>query len=574
MTNAERIQALRALMQENNYKAYIIPSSDPHTSEYVAKRWTSREWISGFTGSAGIIVVTQEEVGLWTDSRYFIQAEEEIKNNEVILFKDGLKDTPTYTEWLNLKLSYGSTIGFDGKCLSLSMARNLKKELSELGIYIDGSKDLINDIWKDRPCIPTNKIFVHEKEKSGASIDDKLKLVRGEMQKHEANIHFIGSLDDIAWVFNIRGSDIDYNPLGISYALITLDSATLYISNNKYDKNTAKALASNKIQIKNYDDIFIDLQNIAMSSNILLDNNRTNLCIYESITANIIETENPSQLMKSIKNKSEIKGFKNAMLKDGVAMENFLYWLETSLGKIKIKESDIILKLKEFRSQQEDFFCESFGTIAGYADHGASPHYTTSATSDVEIKKASFVLIDSGAQYKNGTTDITRTIPLGELSQEEKKDYTLVLKGMIQLSLAKFPKGTTGCNLDILARQALWFHGRDYGHGTGHGVGSFLNVHEGPQSIRQDLKSQAILPGMVTSNEPAIYRNGKYGIRHENIILCKESETTEFGNFLEFETLTLCHFETRAIITELLTPIERTWINIYHKKVYESINLI
>lgn len=572
MNNADKIKALRALMLKHNYKAYIIASSDPHTSEYVASTWASRQWISGFTGSAGLVVITQDLACLWTDSRYFIQAEDELRGSEIKLFRQGDEGIPSFTKWLKSQLSYGSTIAFDGKCISLSMSRNIEKELSQLDINLDGDKDLIDNIWTDRPQIPSNKIFMHDISKSGKTIDEKLKLIRNEMHKHEANIHFVGSLDDIAWIFNIRGSDVDYNPVAISYALITMDKATLYICEHKYEEELASILASSNIDICDYSQIFEDLKNIPQSSNLLLDINRTNLSIYEAITANIIEDENPSQLMKSIKNETEIKGFKSAMLKDGVAMENFLYWLETNIAKAQIKESDIIYKLKEFRSEQEDFFCESFGTIAGYAEHGALPHYSTNENTDIVLEQKSFVLIDSGAQYKDGTTDITRTIPLGELNNEEKTDYTLVLKGMIQLSMAKFPKGTPGCNLDILARQALWFHARDYGHGTGHGVGSFLNVHEGPQSIRQDLKNQSFFAGMVTSNEPAIYRDGKYGIRHENIILCKESEISQFGEFLEFETLTLCHFETKAILTELLTPLERDWINAYHTRVYKEIS--
>jgi Xaa-Pro aminopeptidase len=572
MTVAERVNALRSLLHEKDIHAYIITSSDPHMSEYVPDRWTTRQWLSGFTGSAGTLVITQEKAGLWTDSRYFLQAETQLAGSGIELFKMGTSGTPTQNEWLSDELPINPNVGFDGTCFSVAQTRELKNKLGDLGINIVEEFDLVNEIWESRPELPNKLIFDHEVSYSGQTRYSKLLKIRKQMKECECNFHFVGSLDDVAWIFNIRGSDVDYNPLTLAYAVIGVESATLYLSEDQISNELIQKLAEDQIYIADYTQIFNDLSEIAGSSSVLLDVNRTNLNAFNSISANIVERENLSQLLKSVKNEVEISGMKNAMKKDGVALTQFYYWLEENIGKTKITEFTVMNKLKEFRSLQKDFKGESFGTIAGYKDHGAHPHYSTTPESDVEIKGEGILLIDSGAQYLDGTTDITRTIPMGELSEEEKTDFTLVLKGMIQLAIAKFPKGTRGCNLDILARQALWKRGKDYGHGTGHGVGCFMNVHEGPQSIRQEIKDQALLPGMITSDEPGFYRKGFYGIRHENLILCCPEETTQFGEFLNFETITLCHFETKGILTKLLTPEEREWLNDYHLKVYEIIS--
>lgn len=572
MTVPERINALRSLLHEKNIHAYIITSSDPHMSEYVPDRWTTRQWLSGFTGSAGTLVVTHTKAGFWTDSRYFLQAENQLAESGIELFKMGTAGTPTQNEWLSDELPINPNVGFDGTCFSVTQTRELKNNLGDLGINIVEEFDLVNEIWDGRPELPNKLIFDHEVSYSGQTRYSKLLKIRKQMKECECNFHFVGSLDDVAWIFNIRGNDVDYNPLALAYAIIGVESATLYLSENQISNELIQKLAEDEIHIADYTHIFNDLNEIAGSSSVLLDVNRTNLNAYNSISANIVERENISQLLKSVKNEVEIAGMKNAMKKDGVALTQFYYWLEENVGKIKITEFTVMNKLKELRSLQKDFKGESFGTIAGYKDHGAHPHYSTTSESDVEIKGEGILLIDSGAQYLDGTTDITRTIPMGELSEEEKTDFTLVLKGMIQLAIAKFPKGTRGCNLDILARQALWKSGKDYGHGTGHGVGCFMNVHEGPQSIRQEIKNQALLPGMITSDEPGFYREGFYGIRHENLILCCQEQTTQFGEFLNFETITLCHFETKGIITKLLSPEEREWLNNYHQKVYETIS--
>jgi Xaa-Pro aminopeptidase len=568
----ERIAALRKLMEEKQLQAYIIPSTDPHMSEYVPSHWTAREWISGFTGSAGTVVVTQNTAGLWTDSRYFIQAETQLENSGIELYKLGLPETPAIQDWLLNNLSKDTSVGFDGACVSLILSRNLKSSLGDKNIHIVGDYDLVDQIWTNRPEIPDAPVFTHDLQYCGKSRTEKLSEIRSEMEKLEADYHFIGSLDDIAWTFNLRGQDVDYNPVVVAYAMINKNSTRLYLNEVKVPLQVVQELSEDGIEIVEYEKIFSDLEELPASATVLIDQSRTNRKIYDHISANIIERENPSQLLKSQKNSTEIEGMKQAMVKDGVALTHFYHWLEQNLGTEKITELTMMEKLKYFRSQQEDFKGESFNSIVGYGEHGAIVHYSSTTETDVEIQAESFVLIDSGAQYLDGTTDITRTIPLGPLSEEQKTDFTLVLKGMIQLSMAKFPKGTRGCNLDILARQPLWEHGRNYGHGTGHGVGCFLNVHEGPQSIRQEIKEQAILPGMISSNEPGLYREGKYGIRHENLILCKEDKESEFGEFLDFETLTLCHFETRAIQTDLLTEKERNWLNNYHQTVFEKLS--
>ncbi|RXQ94406.1 aminopeptidase P family protein [Ancylomarina salipaludis] len=571
MTIFERVNALRSLMEEKKIHAYIITSSDPHMSEYVPDYWTSRQWISGFTGSAGTVVITKDKAGLWTDSRYFLQAEKQLEGSSIQLFKMGIPGVPNQYEWLLSELEQEANIGFDGTCFSIAQTKELKNALADLSFHIHEDEDLINEIWSDRPNLPKQMIFEYPVEFAGQSRNEKLAIIREEMRRLDAKHHFVGSLDDIAWIFNLRGQDVNFNPVAIAYALISEENSSLYLDQSKLDNETILNLKNDGVEIFDYKQICNDLEELPSSENVLLDNNRSNLRIYRSITANIIERENPSQLLKSQKNSIEINGIKEAMVQDGIALTQFFCWLEENLGKIKITEFTLMDQLRNFRSQQKHFVGESFSSIVGYKAHGASPHYSTTAETDCEIKAEGILLIDSGGQYMNGTTDITRTTALGELTQEEKLDFTLVLKGMIQMSLAVFPKGTRGCNIDILARQPLWQYGKNYGHGTGHGVGCFLNVHEGPQSIRQELKEQAILPGMISSNEPGFYKAGAYGIRHENLILCKEKQSTEYGDFLEFETLTLFPFDTKALDLNLLNEVERNWLNHYHQKVYDSL---
>ncbi len=567
-----RVNALKNLMDKHEIDAYIVTSSDPHLSEYVPERWKTRQWISGFTGSAGTFITTKEKSGLWVDSRYFVQAEEQLKGSNIQLFKMGLPETPSAFEWLSKELFPEATVGVDGSCISVTQTRNLRNQLGDFGIHIEWELDLINELWEDRPNTPNSPLLDYPTTYSGESRASKLKRIREIMNLNDCNYHFVGSLDDIAWIFNIRGNDIEYNPLLLAYAIITHDRATLYLCDETDYYHVIKAFEEDNIIINSYDRIFYDLEKIPGSANVLLDADRTNLKAFNSITANIIERENPTQLLKSLKNETEIKGMKNALIRDGVALEKFFFWLENNVGKCRLTEFTLIDKLLEFRAAQKDFKGESFGTICGYKAHAALPHYSTTAESDCEIYPEGLLLIDSGGQYIDGTTDITRTIPLGDISEEEKVDFTLVLKGMIQLAMAVFPVGTRGCNIDLLARYDLWKNLRNFGHGTGHGVGTFMNVHEGPQSIRQELKDQPILSNMITSDEPGIYRPGKYGIRHENLILCKDFGSSEFGDFLTFETITLCHFETKGLKIELLTKEERNWLNSYHEKVFEKLS--
>ncbi len=567
-----RVGALRDLMNKHEMDAYIVTSYDPHLSEYVPERWKTREWISGFTGSAGTFITTKEKAGLWVDSRYFVQAEQELVGSNIQLFKMGLPDTPSAFKWLAKELFPEAVVGVDGSCISVNQTRNLRNQLGDFGIHIEWELDLINQLWEDRPATPNSPLLNYPVAYSGESRTSKLERIREVMRKNDCNYHFVGSLDDIAWIFNIRGNDIAYNPLLLAYAIITQENATIYLCDETDYLEVIKEFETENIIINSYDRIFSDLEEIPGSANVLLDADRTNLRAFNSITANIVEKENPSQLLKSLKNEVEIKGMKNALIRDGVALEKFFFWLEKNVGKIKLTESAVMDKLLEFRAAQKDFKGASFNTICGYKEHAALPHYSTTPQSDCEIFPEGLLLIDSGGQYLDGTTDITRTIPMGELSDAEKTDFTLVLKGMIQLAMAVFPVGTRGCNIDMLARYDLWKNLRNFGHGTGHGVGAFMNVHEGPQSIRQELKDQPILCNMITSDEPGLYRIGKYGIRHENLILCKEFGSSEFGDFLTFETITLCHFETKGIKTELLTEEERSWLNTYHEKVYQTLS--
>lgn len=568
-TSNHKLRDFRSLMHSKNIHAYMISNTDPHMSEYVPKRWTGRSWLSGFTGSAGLLVITAQKAGLWTDSRYFIQAEKELQGSEISLFKMGTKDTPNPYQWLASELNAGENAGFDGTCFSIGETRKLKHHFGNAGIHLIEKYDLLHEIWKNRPDFPKGEIFEHELKYAGRTRGDKLEMIRKEMREQDCSHHFIASLDDIAWLFNLRGNDIKYNPLPLAYAIIEEKTACVYLNLENISEELKNSFHESDVEFADYEQIFEDLEQIPASANVLLDPNRTNLNAFNSISANIVECENPTQILKSRKNEVEINGMKKAMLKDGVALTNFYCWLEENLGKIKMTEFSLIEKLRAFRLEQEAFKGESFETICAYNEHGASPHYHTTNESNAEIKPNGILLIDSGGQYLDGTTDITRTIALGELSKQQKTDYTLVLKGMIQLTMAVFPRGTRGCNLDVLARTNLWKNLLNYGHGTGHGVGCFMNVHEGPQSIRQELKDQAIEQGMITSNEPALYRTGKYGIRHENLILCKEAGESEFGKFLKFETISLCYFDIRGIFVELLNIEEKEWLNHYHQKVYE-----
>ncbi len=573
MAIKDKISQLRRLMKEYGLDAYIITGSDPHLSEYLPDYWKTRQWISGFTGSFGNVVVTHDKAGLWTDTRYFIQAENQLKDTGIDLYKLRVPNQIDIPTWLSSELAKGQKVGVDGFCIGVSEINILKEAFLAKNIEICTDVDLISQIWSNRPELPKGLIIEQPLELSGISRLEKLNLIRESMKSKCADYHLVGSLDDISWILNIRGRDIRFNPVAISYLLVSNNEAILFIDQEKISEELRIELTNLNVKIANYTDIVIKLKEIKEVSTFLIDPNRINYNVYKAIagTHNIEEAENPSVLKKSIKNSTEIEGMKRACIKDGVALTKFWCWLENNINN-KHTEINISDKLAQFRGEQENFVEESFNSIVAYKENAALPHYSATENNCAVIKPQGLLLIDSGGQYKDGTTDITRTMPQGPLSEEEINDYTLVLKGLINLSMLKFPKGTRGCNIDIMARKPLWDAGMDYGHGTGHGVGSFLNVHEGPQSIRQDLKDQAILPGMITSNEPGLYKEGRHGIRHENLILCVNDNTTEFGEFLKFETITMFYFDTSAINIDLLEEKEIEWLNKYHKEVYNRLS--
>jgi Xaa-Pro aminopeptidase len=573
MKTKEKIERLRDLMKRNRIDLYIVPSSDPHISEYLPDYWKSRSWISGFTGSAGTFAITQEKAALWTDSRYFLQAERELSNSGIELCKLGLPGAISIEGWVVLQLKKGNTVGFDGSVFQTNQAKGMIDSLQKSGIKCNSSIDLISPIWANRPELPTGKAFIHELKYAGKSVSEKIREVRKIMLSKDASAYLICALDEVNWLFNIRGNDISFNPVSLGYGYIDENQAILFIDTEKVNEKLANQLNEQGVTVKHYDKVDKHIGKLDKKDTIFLDPTKTNYHLYSSIPSKvkIIEATGIVTEIKTHKNSVELEGFRNAMVEDGAALVEFFCWLEGNLGKIKITETLIAEKLAEFRSERADFVSESFSPIVGYADHGAIVHYSASKETEYEVKPNGFLLIDSGGQYRNGTTDITRTTHLSEPTEEEKVDFTLVLKGMIQLSMIKFPTGTRGSQLDTLARMAMWSKNINYGHGTGHGVGSFLNVHEGPMQIRPD-NHLPIEMGEVLSNEPGLYRQGKYGIRTENLIACVSDTENEFGTFLKFETLTLCPIDTKAIKIDMLLSEEKEWLNSYHKMVYEKIS--
>lgn len=567
-----RIKSLRDYMKVCGVSAFISPSTDPHSGEYVPEHWESRKWISGFTGSAGTAVITDNDGGVWTDSRYFIQAEEQLSGTGLKLFKDRLPETPSISEWLNKVLKPGDSVGFDGWVNTVSEVQEIQKALAKNNISYKMINDPYKDIWLDRPSIPHNKPFILGMEYTGESCQSKIKRIKEAYQKNQADGIVLSALDEIAWTLNLRGNDVHCNPVFVSYLIITNKETTLYIIKEKITEDVSSYLSSCGIVCKEYDEIETDLRNYD-GDNIQMSYN-TNYAIFNAARSNaeVILHDSPVLYFKSIKNDTEIEGFRNAMTRDGVAMVKFLYWLEKSVGKENINEVTIDKKLTKLRSQQQHFRGISFDTIAGYQEHGAIVHYEATEESALTLKPEGLLLLDSGAQYTDGTTDITRTIPLGETSLEQKKDYTLVLKGFIDVCMIEFPYGTCGTQLDILARQAMWKEGINYGHGTGHGVGHFLNVHEGPHQMRMNYMPAILLPGMTLTNEPGIYKAGRHGVRTENTMLIVKSKSTEFGEFYKFDQLTLCPISKQTIIKEMLTKEEIQWLNNYHKLVFEKIS--
>lgn len=569
----EKIEAMRNLMREKKIDAYIIPSFDAHQSEYVADHWKSRVFISGFTGSAGTVVITNEKAGLWTDGRYFIQAAKQLEGSGIELFKLAQPSAITYIDWIYEVMDDGATVGFDGKVFPTSAVKNMERRWGRKNININSDYDLMDCIWKDRPQIPMDEIFIHPVKYAGKSRKEKIEQVREYMKKEDVTHYLLGSLDDIAWLFNIRGNDIHCNPVAISYAFISQNEASIFIEDKKVPKDVKKELEADGINIKGYDEIKNDIVNLNSDDCVLFDPDKTNIWLYNAIpdVCEKIEKQNITTSLKAIKNPIEIENLKKSHIRDGVAMVKFLYWLDNNLGKEKITEISVDEKLTDFRSKGENFVGISFDTIAGYKDHAAMMHYKATPKNTYDLKKEGLLLIDSGAQYFDGTTDITRTIVLGPLTEEEKTDYTLVLKGHIALSTANFLYGTTGERIDIVARKPLWEHGLDYKCGTGHGVGFFLNVHEGPHSISPRVNATVLQKGMVVTNEPGVYKEGKHGIRTENVILVVEDRETDSGEFMKFETISYCPIDLEGVRVDMLTQKEKDWLNNYHKDVYDKL---
>ena len=569
----ERLHALRMTFHPNQIKALIIPSTDPHLSEYVAPHWMSREWISGFTGSAGTVVVLMDKAGLWTDSRYFLQAEKELEGSGITIFKEMLPETPSITEFLCQNLKPAESVSIDGKMFSVQQVEQMKEELAAHQLQVDIFGDPLQGIWKDRPSMPDSPVFIYDIKYAGKSCEEKIAAIRTELKKKGVYALFLSSLDEIAWTLNLRGSDVHCNPVVVSYLLITQDDVIFFISPEKVTPEVEAYLKEQQVSLHDYDKVEGFLNNFT-GKNILIDPKKTNFAIYSSINPNclIVRGESPVALLKAIRNEQEIVGIHAAMQRDGVALVKFLKWLEEAVPSGKETELSVDKKLHEFRAAQSLYMGESFDTIAGYKEHGAIVHYSATPESDVALQPKGFLLLDSGAQYLDGTTDITRTIALGELTEEEKTDYTLILKGHIALAMAKFPAGTRGAQLDVLARLPIWKYGMNFLHGTGHGVGHFLSVHEGPQSIRMNENPVVLQPGMVTSNEPGVYKAGSHGIRTENLTLvCKDKEGM-FCEYFKLETITLCPICKKGIIKDMLTAEETEWLNNYHQTVYEKLS--
>ena len=572
----ERIAALREAMKQHKIDAYIIPTSDPHMSEYPADCWKYREWISGFTGSAGTVIITADKAGLWTDSRYFLQASTQLEGTGIELFKMMLPETPTIPEFLTHELKEGQTVGLNGETYSLADARSLEKALAEKEIKLNTNASLIDPIWKERPAIPEAPMFEMPIELSGKSTEDKLIDINKMLHKAGADCTILSALDEVAWTFNIRGTDVAYNPVVISYAFVSEKESVLFVNPKKIPAEIAEHLKKEGVTLADYGMLATFLSRLPEQTRVFIDSKRTNVAIYNALPKSsiLIEGTSPANHLKSIKNETEIKGFRNAVLKDGIAMTKFYFWLEKMLkAGEKVTELSAAAKLTALRSEQPQYVMDSFASISSYGPHGAVVHYSPTPETDTELKTDSLYLLDSGAQYLDGTTDITRTIALcDEPSEQMKKDFTRALKGTIGIAKCKFPAGIRGCLIDAFARKALWDAGINYLHGTCHGIGHCLNVHEGPQSIRMEENPVILEPGMVMSDEPAMYRPGEYGIRTENMILIREDSETEFGRFLGFETLTLCYIDTKLVIPSMLSVREHAWLNKYHQMVYDLVS--
>jgi Xaa-Pro aminopeptidase len=570
MTYQEKLSGIRRQMLQDKVDAYIIPSADPHISEYLPDRYKCILFASGFTGSAGTLVITQDFAGLWTDARYFVQAAEQLQGTGFELVRLVAQGSPEYIGWLAENLDAYATVAFDSNLISVQLAQTIQEELSVADIKIAENKDYLDSLWADRPGLPASPAFLLDDALTGETVPSKLERIQQELKRKRADYHLISSLDDIAWVFNIRGADVKCNPVTLAFALVSAKSTVLFIDITKLGTADRSRLKSWGIEVRPYQEVHQAVAALTSSSAILLDPKRTCFAIYLQISADvkIIQDINPSTNFKAIKNETEIANIRKTMVRDGVALTRFFRWLEESMVHEEETEISVAEKLYTFRAEQEGFVGESFDTIAGYAEHGALPHYKATVESDSRLMQDGLFLLDSGGQYLQGTTDITRVLSLGNLTQEEKADYTLVLRAMIEGSTARFPRGTKGYQIDAITRKPLWDHARNYGHGTGHGVGYFLNVHEGPQVFNASNLLVDIELGMVTSVEPGIYRPSRYGIRIENLVLAVPDETTEFGEFYTFETLTKFVIETDLLDKTLLETRHINWLNAYHAEVF------
>lgn len=581
-----RVEAIRRMMAANGWDALIITGSDPHGSEYPAPRWKQVEWVSGFTGEAGDLVITMEHAGLWTDSRYFIQAVEQLDGSGIELHKTRIPGAVGIPEWVAAR---ADVVAVDGRSQSADSVKAVHDALvashkdSEREPVIVDVPDILDRVWEDRPWVPVSPVVTLDEQDVGESRFSKIVWLRKFLMAEGHDAILLSALDDIAWMLNVRGKDIAYNPLVISYLLVTLDDVIWYVEKGNAavrdieTEDSFTELRADGITIMGYDDLAVSIDGLEAGFRIFIDSSTLNYNTYKMLSAglgaeNVICGVSPVPLRKAVKNPVEIQNLREAYIEDGAAVEQFLYWLEKAVESGEtVLEWDASEKLTWLRSRIPEYRGNSFENISAYGPDAALPHYSTPEEGSAVIEPRGFYLTDSGGQYIFGTTDITRTVPMGECSALEREDYTLVLKGMIQLAMAVFPRGTAGCQIDVLARNALWRSKRNFGHGTGHGVGFYLCVHEGPQDIRQNFNDQPLLPGMVTSDEPGIYREGMYGVRHENILLCKEAGRNEFGEWLCFETLTCCHIDTSAIVPGLMSEEERDWLNAYNASVYERL---
>ena len=577
----ERLEDLREVMRREHLSAFIFPSTDPHQGEYIPDHWKGREFISGFNGSAGTAVVTMTSAALWTDSRYFIAAADQLKGTEYQLMKLKIEGTPTIPEWIGKECGAGAEVGIDGWCSSANAVKELVADLrKEGGITVRTNLDPLKQIWQGRPVIPENPVKIFPMRYAGESSRDKIARIRQALRKRHADGMLMSALDDIAWTLNLRGTDVHCNPVFVSYLLISSKDVTLYVNKVKLTPEVSAYLQTEGIRVEEYEQVKKGL-NDYFEYNILLDPDEVNYTLYEVVRSRanpavgIVEEESPVKRMKTVKNETEIAGFRNAMLKDGIAMTKFLYWLSGYIGKPEISELteiSIDQKLTSLRAEQPLYRDISFDTIAGYGEHGAIVHYEATPETDIPLQPRGMLLLDSGAQYLDGTTDITRTIALGPLTEEEKKIYTLVLQGHIQIELCKFPSGSSGTQIDILARKYMWREGLNYLHGTGHGVGTYLNVHEGPHQFRMEWKPAPLVAGMTITDEPGIYLPGRCGARTENTLLIVPYMETEFGKFLQFDSLTLCPIDKTPIVREMMLQEEIDWLNQYHQRVFDTLS--